>query len=237
MIFWLMGCPKNKIFVRFSQERINAIFFTTVKKDDGTTQRLEINVPAEDIDDRLSTLYAETGIVEQVGSAIDYIKVGDTAILDYNLFNDERKIISEDENGRVYIVDQTTTYHKERNVAFATRNIPKNQLVWEKGEIENLSQLLAIVRDGELIANHPFVFLNHLPEETQRQVGKLKYLENPEVIERQILAVSDLSAKKYDVKNGDIISVRTLDTFTVMLNNQPITCCNDEDLLTVNQEA
>lgn len=230
-----MKCPHDKILIHFSQERINDIFFTTVVKNDGTVSRLEISTPAEDIDDRASTLFAEIGEVIGVGSEIKHIIVGDTAILDYNLFNDVRKLISEDQSGRTYIVDPVTKYHKEENIAYSEQDNERNQLVWNMGEVEEMSQLLAIVRDGELIANDPFVFLKYEEKEEVNDCGTLGYVYSPEVVTRKVLSISSIGTRKYDVKNGDSVLVREPDTFTVKINDKLVSCCNDEDLLIINE--
>jgi len=233
-----MICPCDKILIRYTQESIDAIFFTTVKKEDGSEARLEINIPAQEIDDRAASIFAESGIVEAVGSNIvPNIQKGDIAIISYELFNDKRKLVSEDDNGKVFIVDPTTTYHAEDNIAYGDQQNPRNQLVWNKGEIDNVSQLLAIIRDGNLSANAPYVFLNYLPEEQEFNEGGISYTETPEVIERQVLSISELSSKKYGVSNGDKISIRTLDTFPVKFLGKELICCNDEDLLTINEPA
>lgn len=221
--------------MRFTQEAIDAIFFTTITKEDGSKSRLELNVPAQEIDDRAASIFAETGIVEEVGDGVEGIKKGDIAIISYELFNDYRKMLSEDDNGRLFIVDPVTTYHQEDNIAYGDQNNPRNQLVWNQGEIDNVSQLLGIIQGEELIANHPYIFLNYLPEEQEFKAGGLMYTDSPEVIERQILSISKTSTKKYDVKNGDMISIRTLDTFPVKFLGKELICCNDEDLLTVKE--
>ncbi len=226
-----MNFAADKILVRFTQESIEAIFFTKYKKEDGTEGRLEINVPANEIDDRAASIFAETGIVEMVGKDIDWIKKGDIAITSYELFNEEKKLVFEDDNGKVFIVDPTTKYHKEENIAYGNRDNPKNQIAWSRGEIEEVTQLLAIIRDGELIGNDPYVFLNYLPEEEEFNAGGIMFSEVPEIIERQILSVSAKSSKKYEVKNGDNILVRLLDTFPVKFLGKEVICCNDEDLM------
>lgn len=240
-----MKCPHDKILVRFTQKDIDAIFFSTVQKDDGSTGRLEVNVPAQDIDDRAASLFVNAGIVVAVGRDVYDIRTGDIALLSYELFNDERKLIKEDEDGRVMIVNPVTTYHAEDNIAFGNQQNPRNQLVWESGEIDEVSQLLGIIRDGELIANEPYCFLNYQNEEVERKITGttedehiielIKFSETPEIIERQILCISKRGAEKYEVKNGDNISIRLLDTFSVKVLGRELTCCNDSDLLLINE--
>lgn len=231
-----MKCPHDKLLVRFTQEDISAIFFSTVLKDDGTTGRLEVNVPAQEVDDRAASLFVNAGIVITVGRDVNDIRTGDIALLSYELFNDERKLIAEDEQGRVMIVNPKTTYHAEDNIAFGNQENPRNQLVWEAGEIDEVSQLLGVIsKDGELLANEPYVFLNNLPEETEQKIGTFVFSETPEIIERQILSISKRSTEKCEVKNGDNISIRLLDTFPVKVLGKELICCNDSDLLLLNE--
>lgn len=223
----MQGRPiDNKIVVRITNQSIEEIFSHEIVRNDGTTVKICINAPANEEEDRISTLYASTGIVE-IGN--DTIQKGDIAILTYDLFNDQTKILQDDENGRLLLVDPKTTYHEEDNIAFGNRNIPRQQIVWMKGEVNEMSQLLGIIRDGKFIVNDPFVLLYYKDEDEEKEEGMFDI--GSEIIERKVFSISEKSRVKYKIDIGDEITIREPDIFEVVIRETKFQCCNDSDIL------
>lgn len=217
----------GNIIIRITNQSIDAIFSKKIVTNTGEEKTLSINVDADEDDDRKSTLFVETAIVTFVGRDIIGIEKDDIAIISYELINDKSKLIySSEEEGLYYCITPVTKYHKQENIAFGNQKMPVSQLVWDKGEVDELSPLIGIIRNGELFANAPYVFLTDISEEP--------VYGNEELISAKIFGASETSKEKYSFNEGNEIVVRELDTFEINIDDKKIICCNDIDLLLCN---
>lgn len=213
----------GNIIIKITNESISDIFSKKIITESGEEKTLVINVGAEDDEDRQSTLFTETAIVVSVSSDIHDIIVGDTAIISYELIHDKSKMILSSDEGIFFVINPTTKYHKEESMAFPNIKTPAFQLVWEKGEVDELSPLIGVIRNGELIANSPYVFVS--------DVSDNGIMENEELIEATVFSHSDLSKDIYGMSIGERVVLRDLDTFEISIQGKKIVCCNDVDLL------
>lgn len=225
----------NKIMIRISQQSINALYQKKIVRDDGTTVDLFVSVPAtDDKDERQSSLFVQSGIVEMVSDRVTFVKQGDVAILDYTTFNDRTVIFSDEPNGdRLLIIDPTTTYHKENIVVDANRRTPKSTFVAAQGDIDYGSPLIGLIRKDTLIANAPFVLFEH-ESVMQMKVSDagIFYEVKKRLITRKVLACSALSCEKFGFDHGDTVTVLESDLFTVKLaDGRKIDCANDTDVI------
>lgn len=237
----------NRVFVRITKENRENIFSKEITRNDGSKVKLFLTVDAKEDEDRKSALFVQTGIIEGVGdgayndedgSFIDVgdIRIGDTAILDYQVCNLDRQLVSSDDNGDVYWISATTTYHTYDNIVYANRRNPKmpqrDQIAFKKGDYNELSMLLGIVRNDKLIARSPYVFLEHQTNIigiTTKQ--GIYYEEKHRVLNRRILAVSNESTSKFGMKEGETVLIDDADIFTVKFGNRTVDCIHDNDVL------
>lgn len=227
-----MKCPANYITVRVDQKSIDELFINKITRVDGSEVDMTINTLAEEMDDRAATIFVQIGTVELVGKNIEDIIPGDTAIISYEIFNDPSKIISKDENGILFLVNPFTTYHDTENVAFGNQKNHRMQLVWEKGEVNEASQLLGIVRGGLIIANDPYIWLKY-NDAKENNLNLFKWDEENEIIISDIISISKLSESKYGVKAGEKIYFRYLDSFDLKISDSVFLLMNDSDMLMV----
>jgi hypothetical protein len=116
----------NKIFVRITKENRESIYTKKITRDDGTVVNLWKTIPVkDDVDERASSLTVQTGIVEEVSAAIDWIKKGDTALLNYDLANSKFNFTYKEGDDSIYFIDVKTTYHAEDQIAYQTRKTPR----------------------------------------------------------------------------------------------------------------
>lgn len=229
-----MKCPENFITVRVDQKSINELFVNKITRVDGSEVDMSINTPAAEMDDRAATIFVQIGTVELVGKNIEEIIPGDTAIISYEIFNDPSKIISRDENGILFLVNPTTTYHDSDNVAFGNQRNHRMQLVWEKGEVNEASQLLGIVRDGLILANGPYVFFYYVNNKKDKQAWIVEE-EDKDIVRSRVLSISKVSEEKYFVKKNDFVLFRYLDSFDVKIGDTTFVLVNDSDMIMVEE--
>jgi len=225
----------DKIFVKISKEEKEKLFKKKIRRDDGSEVELFINVPATDhADERTHALFVQTGVIVGVGHLVEDVQVGDTAILDFQVSNLLSNFVYKDGEDEVFWINATTTYHKEDQVAYANRRSPKDQIVFKKGDYDEMSMLLGVVRGERLIARQPYVFLYH--EENSRMVVSTAGLilqEEDKVLSRKVLAVSKKTTENLGIKNGDEIMVDDRDIFDVTLDGRKMTAVNDVDVFLI----
>lgn len=231
----------DKVIVRISSKSIENIYSKEITRDDGTKVTLFKTVPAGQNDDRQSELFVTTGEVINKGPKAN-VKVGDILILSYEVFNDDSKFIDMDGDDKIIWVHSLTTYHDEDFVAYGNRRkvvdgnkshvLVKDNLVWKKGEVNELSQVLGIVRGDEVLANDPYVFLNHesAEEEVTTTTG-IVYKITQKIITRSVLAVSHESVDRYGIYTGAKVTAKETDTFAVKLADKTLSCINDQDVI------
>jgi co-chaperonin GroES (HSP10) len=237
----------DKVIVRFTSKSMQDLFSKEIRRVDGSTVRLWLNVDAAEQDDRKATLFVSTGIVINKGPQAKLIEVGDIAILSYEVYNDPSKFVAIDDGDKIVWVNANTTYHAEDAWAYGNRtkvkgrdrfgahkmfNNDRDQMVWRKGEVEEVSQILGWIRGNEMFANDPYIFLHH--EEHEKKLLTLSgihYSEKPEIITRTVLCSSATSFEKYGITSGDKVRIKEVDTFEVKLQDKKITCVNDVDML------
>lgn len=198
-------------------------------KDSYNMSQLEEMVEA---DARKSSVFVRTGIIEIVGAGVTEFKVGDTCLLDYNVDNSQSVFIAWDGEDKLVSLPARTVYYTEDVVAYANQHYAKDQKVADKGQQKVVTLIVAVIRDGEIIANDPYVILKH-QKEADFVVGKSNILSHnkPEIIEREVLAVSEYSQQEYGIKKGSTVMVREADTFDIVWDGQTVTAVDDVDVL------
>ena len=227
----------NSCLVRFADEDLKDIFEgREIKKDDGTTVRLIIATDTTPDMDRKSKLFRRTAEVIQVGEGVQDVQVGDIAILDYKVDNDDSCTVAHDGIGKLVVVWATSTYVEEDVITRANRVIKKDQVVARKGELQMVSDIMGVIRNGEIFAKDPYVFLKYDPFALKHNSSGLIYYEQKkDNVDLEVLAISDNSREKFTfIKKGCSVYVKESDTFRIDLTDDRIQdvilCCNDSDV-------
>jgi len=229
-----MQLLRDRILIRITKENRESIYSKKITREDGTVVNLWKTIPTkDDVDERASALMIQTGIVEEVSSAIDWIKKGDIALMNYDVCNSPQNFIKKDGDDSIYFLNVNTTYHKEDQIAYQTRKSRRDQIVFLKDDYNELSSLLGILRDEELIANDPYVFFDNESVFVSR-VSKsgILYTEKRKIFDRKVIAASAATTERFGIKKGDIIKVKEADTFSIKLDeDHTIDAVNDVDIL------
>lgn len=233
----------NRVFVRITKENRDSIFGKEITREDGSKVRLFLTVDAKEDEDRKAQLFVQTGIIEGVGTGayhnedgsfipVGDVQVGDTAIINYTVCNSNDQIISKDDNGELYHVLATTTYHTKTKVIEADRKNKRDQIAYMKGDYEELSPLLGVLRGDKLIARAPYVFLEH-QSNVIKVISKqgLHYQEKHKILKRRILSISKESSEKFYIDESDVIICDDFDLFSVKIGDRTIDCIQDRDVM------
>lgn len=224
----------DKILVRITKDNRESIYSKEIVMDNGTKSKLFLTISAEQMDERHNSLFVQTGVVEMVSDEVKGVEVGDIAILDYSLCNSMDNFFKSDENGDLYWLNATTSYHKQTEIAYQTRRSHRDQIIHKRGEIDMISMLLGIIRKDVLIARRPYVFLEHLPTTLIiTTLMGIEYGQKQKTLTRKVLAVDEETTKRFSIKNGDMVIVNDPDIFMITYDRKKIDCINDEDCLGV----
>lgn len=232
----------NRCLVRFSDTDYEDIFQgREIKKDDGSTVRLILATDTTPDMDRKSKLFRRTAEVIQVGEGVRDIEVGDIAIMDYKVDNEDANAVGHDGIGKLVVVWATSIYVEKDIVIHANRAIKKDQIVANEGELQMVSDIMGVIRNGEIFAKDPYVFLKYDPFALKHNSSSIIIYETKkERVDLEVIAVSETSKRKFAyIDKGSMVHIKESDTFRVDLNNDVILCCNDSDIkyASVNTEG
>ena len=229
----------NYVLVRISKEAREALFNKRIKRDDGTDALIFIAADKGQDDESSSQFFVSTGEVLNVGKNIKTVAENDTALLDYLCDNDNSIIVGYEGEDKIIAVSAVTTRHKETNIVYANRRedekgnrvCKRDQIVWEKGDIDEMSALLGTIRNGDIIAIEPYVFLEH-KETKVMKVGKhgMLYEEDEKIIERQVVGISAESKEMLNIDLGKVVLIDDFDSFSTKVGDTKISCVNDSDI-------
>lgn len=224
--------PPKCVVVKITKESRDNVFKRTVKTDSGETVNIFLPAAIDKMDERHSQFFVTCGEVMAVGEDVIEVKVGDIAILDYTQDNNEEIILRYEGEDKLIVVSAVSTFHTD-NYEVEPAN-KRRQIVWQKGDIKELSNVLGVIRNGELSAVYPFVFLNHESTIISRKIASgIEYQEDQKILEREVLAISEFSPI---VNKGGRVWVDDFDIFDVVLFDKEgqemrVSCVNDIDLL------
>lgn len=225
----------NRCLIRFSDKDAEDIFLgKEITRDDGSTVRLIKAVDTSPDMDRKSKLFRRTAEVLQVGRNVIGIQPGDIAILDYKVDNDESIEIGHDGVGKLVAVMAVSSYVEEDIHVDANRAIKKSQVVAKKGEVQIVSDIMGVIRNGVIEAVDPYVFLKYDPFALRHHSTTIIYDGAKDDVDLEVLAVSEVSVQKYNLMKGSKVHIKEKDTFRIDISNvimeDVILCCNDSDI-------
>lgn len=219
------------ILVKITKEAREALYNKKIKRDDGTEVLLFISADKGVDDEDSSKYFVSSGEIVKAGVNVKYVKEGDLALISYLCDNDNTIIVGYDGDDKIIAVRAITTRHSTDNVFYGHGKV-RDQIVWQKGEYEELASVYGVVSGEMLIPIEPYVFLEH--EETKVMKiggGGIIYEEDEKIIKRQVLATSQESNYHYGVCQGDTVVVDDFDVFTIEFNGNKISAINDCDIM------
>lgn len=220
------------VLVKITKESRESLFKKKIKRLDGSEVELFVNVDSSVAMDRKSEIYVAIGEIVSVGENVKNVYPGDTALLHYLADNNADIIIGFEGEAKLIGIDAVTTYHADSRVIHESRKGNRTQIVWQKGDYDNLSSLIGTIHGNEMRPREPFVILEHLPTTIQKvSEAGLLYLEREVIIRRKVLAVSEETTKEYGIEKAMEILVNDLDTFDLKIGDGKVSVINDQDVL------
>lgn len=238
------------VLIKITKEAREALYNKKIKKDNGEEVLLFIQGDKGMDDADANSVFVGSGEVVSVGDNVKNIHKGDLGLISYLCDNDEAIIVGYEGEDKIIAVKAITTRHDKKLMSYASRrpvkdgkgkNVYKDgklqtynrdRIVFEKGDYDELSSLYGVVRDSQLIAIEPYVFLQH--EETKVMKvgdGGVIYEEDEKIISRKVLSVSQQSKDMLNVSAGDTVVCDDFDLFNISFGDKKISAVNDIDIL------
>lgn len=227
-----MKVNPRRVLVRIkSEERENVFLGKEITTEQGKTVRLIKTIDCDPSIDRKSALFVREGEVVQVGRYVENIKIGDIAILDYKVDNDESIVVGWVGNDKIVAPISLTEYESKEIVYHANRQTLKDTVVAKEGDIKSVSDIIGVLRKGQFHAQDPYIIMQYkLPTEKKETLSGIVYDERHKYLDLEVLAVSEISRRKYGIVKGSFVKVLEQDTFRVDTSKTIILVCNDSDV-------
>lgn len=223
----------ERVLVRFSHKDYDDVFLgREIETVDGRKIRLTIKKDYAPDMDAKSTVFRRLAEVLQVGRKVEGIEVGDIAIMDYKVDNDATIVVGEDEIGKIVACNGVSKYFEKNKWRYANRLNPRDMLMEEEGQLESVSDILGVIRNGKLLAKDPYVFLKYKAAKEMKvsQFGII-YEEAKRRDEYEVISSSLRSKRKYNIIEGCKVLIDEIDTFHVEIKSgDSILVCNDSDV-------
>jgi hypothetical protein len=218
----IMPSP-DRVLIRISKKQMDDLISKEITKDDGTKVRLFFeSIHFDEGYERRFQQNVSIGRVIGVGTNVHDVQVGDTVILDYLATNLIDDCIGFFEKDLLISILAHTTYHQDSSVLINGRR------AWAKGDFNNISRILGIVRGDKLIPFDPYVFIEYKSDLLKilgHQGESIR--DSTLVIKRQIIAAPEDSM----FKCGQEIFCKKDDWFDREIGGKKIAVVFKQDIL------
>lgn len=216
----------DKVLIRIPKADWNSLFSKWVKTDDGQEVELFTDQEEEAGYEKRFTQNVSVGVVVAVGENVKEVLQGDMAIIDYAVTGNEDALVGFVNGERLVCINFFTTYHDKDSVPQMN-----GRLTYAKGDYDQVSPLLGVVRRGKVIPFSPYVFLEH---ENATKIHKgskegLMFEETEELCERKVLAAPEGNV----CKGGDKVKLKEADIFDRTINNKKLSVIFKNDIMMV----
>lgn len=229
----LKPTPERAI-VAIKKEQRKGMFEKAFVRDDGTTGVLITGIKKDRTDDGAERQFINTAEVVAVGDRVKGVQVGDTAILDYLVSNDDTIRIHEDDTAEYYSVRANTTYEPQDVLMDITAKRDVPMYLCRKGEIKEVSQIIGFIRGEDIFAMEPFLLLSfEAHEQNEKTQSGIVFKKQRSVLRHEVLAVSPETTEKYGIEKGMKVCVEYAHCFGVDLPDPygKVVGVNDQDVL------
>lgn len=214
----------DRVLIRITKNQMDDLISKEVKKEDGTTVRLFFEpIHFSQGYERRFQQNISAGKVIGVGDSVSGVHVGDIAILDYLVSNLTDDMIGYERDGSQLIsIIAHTTYH-EKSSGFIN-----GRQAWVKGDFDNISRILGLIRGDKLIPFDPYIFMEYKPDYMKiLSIRGEAMRESTPVVNREVIA----STENCFYKCGDKIKLKKDDWFDREINGRTIAICFKQDVL------
>lgn len=212
-----------RVLIKCTKQSFEEIFYKWITRDDGTKVQLFSSVESQEGFDNRFTQNVSAGMIVAVGMAVENIFNSDIAILDYLVYNDNDALIGFVNGDRMVSLPAKTTYHDTD--APPSINMRKAYI---KGDYDEVSKILGVIRNDKLLSFSPYVFLEHKENKIMKVNAFGLINEEVEYIAiREVLSAPESSG----YKDGDKIFLKEEDLFFRNISGKMISVCFEKDIL------
>lgn len=213
----------DRVLVKITKEAWESLFYKEVIRDDGNKVKLfTVLEESEGFDNR----YAQNvscGTVVAVGRNITDMYPSDTVMLDYLASNNVDILVGYVNGDRLISVVAKTTYHTEDAKPYID-----GRKAYVKGDYEEVSPLIGVIRHNKLLSFAPYCFLVHKSNKIISVLPNGRLKEDTEKIScREVLSACSTSG----FKDGDMILVKETDLFSRVFGEREVSVVFQEDIL------
>lgn len=216
----------DRILIKITKKQIDDLISKEITMPDGSKKRIFfepiLHDPGYDASFRQNV---SVGEVIAIGENIHDVNVvvGDIVILDYLVSSDDDDVVGFFNGDKIISILAKTTYYKD------SATIIHGKAAWLKGDFDNISRILGVVRRDKLIPFDPYVFLEY-ESDTLRILNSIgENYRNPNaVIKRKVIAVPP-ECEMYEF--GNDIYLKRDDWFYREVNGRLIAICFKQDIL------
>jgi len=210
----------DKVLIKITKASMDEIFYKRIVRDDGSEVSLLKTVEHKEGFDLKFTQNVSIGHVVAIGTRVDGIHLNDIVILDYLASNDDGSLIGYINGDRFISLSAKTTYHEKS--AKPDMNFRK---AYVKGDFDEISKILGVVRGKKIIALDPYVVLAHESNIIQMVLPNGRIVERAEPIVRREV-VSGVG-----FKDGSVIYVKDEDLFERNISDKEFSFVFNKDVL------
>ena len=213
----------DRVLIKITDEQIDSLTSRWIVRDDGTKVKLFTRPEYKAGFDQRFTQNVSIGTALAVGTDVENVIPGDICIIDYLVTNDLDVFVGYFKNSLVAAVKADTVLHEDD--AIPAHNGRK---AWVKGDYDTISPIMGIIRDNEIIAFDPYIFLETKSDKIVKVLANGKLVETPDPIAtRTVIACPE----NYALKPGDEVITKTENLFGRYINNKEISIIFKDDIL------
>lgn len=213
----------DRLLIKITRKQIDDLISKEITLNDGTKKRLFFEPIIHDAGYE-AKFRQNVSIAEVIGVGRDLhgVLIGDIVILDYLVSSDDTDVVGWIKGDQVISILANTTYHQK------SAPIIHGKAAWLKGDYDNISRILGVVRGDILVPFDPYVFLEY-----QSDVLKILSMDGEamrtkdKVYHRTVLATTEEGIYRC----GDRVRVKSEDLFERDVNGMKISIAFEQDIL------
>lgn len=149
------------VLILISAEEKRKIFETDITGDNGLVISLVTSLKAGSDTDEHFSQSVQLGEVIAIADDVDNMVVGDIVVLDYIADAKDDHIAYFDGEDKVISLLAKTCFHTDSKMVFASMKTRRDTYSWREGDVDKLSLIYGFYRDGLLVPNDHYIFLEH----------------------------------------------------------------------------
>lgn len=200
----------NKVLVEISETDRDAVFRKAITTTTGQQLFITKDLPARRIQDKFYSQTVNIGKVIGVSDDVDHIKIGDQLMFDVTVDSNLNNVFEENENYKRVIIQAKNTYHKESYFA-PPNGKKKGSWVWKKDEMNEMSHIVCVIRDGEFISVNDLILTDAIIPSKIITKDNIEMNRQPDDLDKKKILIAPegcgLGNGDYVIVNSDYVAL------------------------------